>query len=388
MSVEAILVIAFTSVIIVFIIRLLTAKYSLSATVKTKSFDYLRGLNYLLEEKPDKAIDEFIRVLSVDTETVETHIALGSLFRRRGEVDRAIRIHQNLIARPQLNKVQRIQALYELAKDYLSAGVLDRAERLFIEVIESGLYITESMQHLLDIYQQEKSWENAIKVATKLALNDADKMLQVIAHYYCELACEAFISDDIGLAKSYLKKALSNDKHCVRAHMLIGETEVKAKRFKPALSAYKKIVALKPEYIGVVLPAIEQCYSQLKQQQRYGEFLEEYLQQRSDVAVVLARAKLLYNTDGANEAVAFIAQQLKNSPSMQTLIQFVEMSKTAADGLQYKQVLDQVSNALQSVLSHEANFQCKQCGFTGKTLHWMCPSCRQWGVVEPILEVK
>src|SRR5579883_3417069 len=116
--------------------------------------DYLIGLNFLLNEETDKAVDIFIKMLEVDSDTVETHLAVGKLFRRRGEVDRAIRIHQNLIARPQLEKVYREQSLFELGQDYLSAGMLDRAERIFLELVDHKEYIVPSLRALLDIYQQ------------------------------------------------------------------------------------------------------------------------------------------------------------------------------------------------------------------------------------------
>src|SRR6476469_7136107 len=131
--------------------------------------DYLVGLNFLLNEEPDKAVDIFIKMLEVDSNTVETHLAVGKLFRKRGEVDRAIRIHQNLIARPQLEKVYREQSLYELGKDYLSAGMLDRAERIFQDLINSKNYTAHALSTLLDIYQQEKDWENAVNIALKYA---------------------------------------------------------------------------------------------------------------------------------------------------------------------------------------------------------------------------
>src|SRR6478736_1140125 len=120
--------------------------------------DYLVGLNFLLNEEPDKAVDVFIKMLEVDSNTVETHLAVGKLFRRRGEVDRAIRIHQNLIARPQLDKVYREQSLFELGQDYFSAGVLDRAERIFLELVEVKSFSAKALRALLDIYQQEKDW--------------------------------------------------------------------------------------------------------------------------------------------------------------------------------------------------------------------------------------
>src|SRR5882762_1834435 len=127
--------------------------------------DYLMGLNFLLNEEPDKAVDIFIKMLEVDSNTVETHLAVGKLFRRRGEVDRAIRIHQNLIARPQLERIYREQSLFELGQDYLSAGMLDRAERIFLELVSAKSHSAQALRILIDIYQQEKEWEKAAQTA-------------------------------------------------------------------------------------------------------------------------------------------------------------------------------------------------------------------------------
>src|SRR3990167_1046957 len=150
--------------------------------------DYLVGLNFLLNEETDKAVDVFIKMLEVDSDTVETHLAVGKLFRRRGEVDRAIRIHQNLIARPQLEKNYREQSLFELGQDYLSAGMLDRAERVFLELVNAKSHAAQALKILIDIYQQERDWLNAIDMAERYESATRQNMQPVIAHYYCELA--------------------------------------------------------------------------------------------------------------------------------------------------------------------------------------------------------
>ena len=150
--------------------------------------NYFRGINYLLNEQPDKAIEAFIRVLEVDSETVETHLALGNLYRRRGEVDRAIRIHQNIIARPTLRADQRNEALLELGNDYMRAGLLDRAENLFRELCDTDGYTVPALRQIIDLYQQEKDWDQAIVCARRLAGVSGEPLGRVIAHYYCEQA--------------------------------------------------------------------------------------------------------------------------------------------------------------------------------------------------------
>ncbi len=150
--------------------------------------EYFKGLNYVLNEQPDQAIEVFIKMLEVDNETVETHLALGNLFRHRGEVDRAIRIHQNLIARPKLSRAQRTSAMFELGMDYMKSGLLDHAENLFCELVETELYPVPALTELLDIYQQEKDWENAIRTARRLELYSPKPLNKVIAQFYCQKA--------------------------------------------------------------------------------------------------------------------------------------------------------------------------------------------------------
>src|SRR3990167_8991790 len=178
------------------------------------SREYVVRLNYLLNEQPDKAVDIFIKLLDVDSETVETHLALGSLFRRRGEVDRAIRIHQNLIARPQLHIMQRKAALMALAEDYLRAGVYDRAERIFIEVVElGGDTDPNSLKGLLAIYQHEKAWEKALDILKKFALVTGNHMNKEAAHYHCEMAEQCLSKGAEEQAYNMMKQALVIDKN-------------------------------------------------------------------------------------------------------------------------------------------------------------------------------
>jgi len=200
--------------------------------------DYFVGLNYLINDQADKAVDIFIKMLEVDSETVEMHLALANLFRRRGEVDRAIRIHQNLIARPQLSKDQNARALFELAKDYKHAGVLDRAERLFSEVIQSNAYNELSLKNLLEIYQIQKDWEQAIHVAKKIETNTGEPMKKTIAHHYCELAEHYFNLNQNNVAESCLKKALNNDGCCVRASLIQGHAHLAQGKYKQALKSF------------------------------------------------------------------------------------------------------------------------------------------------------
>ena len=205
--------------------------------------EYLVGINYLLNEQEDKALEVFINLLGVDQDTVETHLALGSLFRRRGEVNRAIRIHQNIIARPQLSQGQRLDALLALGYDYLNAGVLDRAERVFLDLLQANdEHANAALYSLLDIYQQEKSWRKAIQISKKIQDVTGKEMTKFISHHYCELSEVAIKSNDMSAAIKYLKSALSTKRDSIRANILDAKIFEILGKYKKALSRYKSVV--------------------------------------------------------------------------------------------------------------------------------------------------
>lgn len=218
------------------------------------SREYVVGLNYLLNEQSDKAVDVFIKLLEVDSDTVETHLALGSLFRRRGEVDRAIRIHQNLIARPQLSIQQRKEALMALGQDYMSAGVFDRAERIFLEVVElGGSRDTSSLQGLLAIYQQEKAWEKALDIIKKLEISTGASFHNQAAHYYCEMASQALKINAMDRAIYCIKQAMNVDPESVRASLMNATIEMKEGRYKQAIRSLKRVPQQDAEFLTEII---------------------------------------------------------------------------------------------------------------------------------------
>ena len=345
--------------------------------------DYFVGLNFLLNEEPDKAVDIFIKMLEVDTETVDTHLALGSLFRRRGEVDRAIRIHQNIIARPNLAKQQRVLALLALGQDYLRAGVFDRAERLFLEVVEMGEQSTLSLRFLLDIYQQEKNWQQAITIAQKLASMTNQKMNVRIAHYYCELAIEARESGQIELAQKQLKQALVIDKRCVRASMLLADLEKHGGQYKQAIRFYQQVKDQDPEYLSEAISPLAECYEKLGKEEELIDYLQQCLIQYPRMSVVLALAELLKRYQGHTEAARFIAEQLRTNPSVRGLHQLIRLQLIDAEG-PAKENLAILYDLTIKLLKNKPIYRCEQCGFHGKVLHWLCPSCKEWSTIKPI----
>src|SRR5687768_925924 len=215
---------------------------------------YFRGLNFLLNEQPDKAIEAFIEVVKVDPETVDLHFALGSLFRRRGEYDRAIRMHQNLLERADLGADQKLQAQMELGQDYLKAGILDRAEEAFSRLEKTNQTVV-ARRFLLQIYEQEKNWPRAIEM-TKLVETDP----RALAQYYCELAASETASSRPDAARRHLDQALDANRKCVRASLLCGDLERSANRIDPAIEHWKRIESQDPTYLALVAQRLVEAY--------------------------------------------------------------------------------------------------------------------------------
>ena len=347
------------------------------------SREYYVGLNYLLNEQPDKAVDIFIKLLEVDGDTVETHLALGSLFRRRGEVDRAIRVHQNLIARPQLSREQRAESLLALGRDYMSAGVLDRAERIFREIVTLGdEQAIGGLQFLLDIYQQEKAWEQAIKTAQTLQSATRKSMHATIAHHYCELAETAMKEMNVEVAQKQLKQALSVDPNSVRASLLQARIEVNQGNHVAAISIYQRIKDQNPRYLLEAVRPMCVCYEAIGQVEQMCEYLNNILEEHPRVTIVMMLAEALQKYHGIEKAIEFLEKQLLKHPSLQGLSKLTELQCVVDAGAHPKLTLQH--NIAKQLIEDSPSYRCDSCGFSGKTLHWQCPGCKNWSTISPI----
>jgi lipopolysaccharide biosynthesis regulator YciM len=352
-------------------------------TAPALSSDYFKGLNYLVNEQPDKAIECFVRMLEVDSDTVEIHLAVGNLFRQRGEVDRAIRIHHNLITRSTLSKSQRAQSLLELALDYMRAGLFDRAETLCKELIAMETRTGRALTLLSDIYQQEREWDQAIAVARRLQQKTGQPMEEAIAQFYCELAEQAREAGNIGAAQNKIKEALSIDPNCVRASMIRGEMAASTGDCRQAIRAYQQVEQQDPAYLPEVIPALVKSYRQCKAVDELLDYLRKLFNKRGGVTVLLALVELLEQEKGRVEALRFLRQHLHSHPSLRGVARLMEMDQDAVDeGV--RDTLALLNETVVQVLEEKPVYQCTQCGFAGKSLHWHCPGCKRWNTVKPI----
>jgi len=342
---------------------------------------YFRGLNHLLNEEPDKAIDAFVEMLEVDSDTVETHLALGNLFRRRGEVERAIRIHQNLIARPALTREQRAQALLELGQDYMRAGLFDRAENLFRELKDTKLHVRPALNHLLVIYEKESDWEACLEVVDQLEALTGGKMGLQKSHYHCELALNAKHEGRAADAAMHLKKALNIYRGCVRANHLQARFAADQGDFRAAVRILRQTAERDAGYLPEVLPEIVANYRQLGDMQGLRDFLTETVEAHPTAAAVSLLADLIKEEEGEGAAVAYLEKQLTSSPSLNLLLRCIELNANLPQG-HSAEFLDCLRPHIQRLLEDKPLYQCGHCGFEAKTLHWQCPSCRHWSTIK------
>lgn len=362
---------------------------------------YYRGLNYLLDGRPDGAVDQFISALEVNSETLETHIALGNVLRRRGEVDRAIRIHQNLLARPDMPQAQVHMAHLELARDYIGAGLLDRAEKLLLDLVEESEEQRDvSRLHLIEIFRSESEWDHAIEMA--LALLPRKSLLRSaaaaqlpgqpvhcqLAHFYCEKALELMRADNLEAARQSLHKALDSDANCVRASLLLGQLEGEAGEHRRAIKALKRVTEQDPDYLPEALPALRACYEALGEEQELAEYLRQSLDRHPSTPVVIAVADNLLRDQGPEAAQEFLTTRLAEVPSLRGLLRLVHLQQQGSQDAAADGTLSMLSLLLDRLIEERPVYRCDHCGFSAKHLLWFCPGCKYWGMFKTIRSIE
>jgi len=345
--------------------------------------NYFRGLNFLLNEQPDKAIEVFLQIAEVDNRTVETHLALGSLFRRRGEADRAIRLHQNLIARPNLTADQKSVALLELGEDYMRAGLLDRAEILFTDLISVDAYAAPALRQLISIYQQERDWFRAIEHARRLEKISGDNQGRLIAHYLSELASTACEKNDAVAAESLVREAIQHDRDAVRPRLIEGRLAMQREDWRAAATAYEKALENDVDFVPEALPQLILCLEKLQDTARIRSFLEGLSERYPGVSPVLALARRIEEDDGVAAATEFLSRRLRQRPSVRGLAALVELQIQLSQGEAREQLLG-LRELFRQLIADQAVYRCNHCGFGARSHFWQCPGCKNWGSVKPV----
>ncbi len=346
------------------------------------SSSYFRGLNYLLNEQPDKAIEEFLKLAEANRDTLETHLALGNLFRRRGEVDRAIRVHQHLIARPNLGEDLKTMALLELGEDYMRAGLLDRAETLFADLVAMNAQAPSALRHLIAICQHERDWHKAILYARRLEETSGEPQSLQIAHFYCELAERAHAHGALQEAEEHLGQAFAARPGFVRAWMLRGRFAAMASDPAAAISAYEQALEADLDYVPEILPALLDAYARAQQMARAEQVLGSIVARYEGVSPVLALARIYARRDGHTRAVGFLSGQLRQRPSVRGLVQLMDTTLEGAGDVEAN--LRLLRDLTAALLEGQALYRCTHCGFGARAHHWQCPSCKNWSSLRPV----
>ncbi|RJS92679.1 lipopolysaccharide assembly protein LapB [Salinisphaera sp. Q1T1-3] len=349
--------------------------------------DYLQGIRHLVNNDANRAIETFSRVLEVDDETVETHLALGDLFRRQGDIDRALRLHQNLVARPNLAKSHRDQARFELAQDYLRAGVLDRAEDLFNELAAHPEHADRSLAGLLTIHEQTREWAHASDVAERLARLREVSLRPAIAQYFCELACERLEHADDAGARAALRRAEQASRDCARTSLIEGAWLAARDEHRHAIRAYRRVLSQDIAFAAEILEPVSHCYDALSDQAGLLKFLDWFIDRASIPLAHVAKAKTLDSAGRTDEAIAHLSRYLQTEASWRAFSCLLELS--AADPrTRLSGPLDSLRASLTHIIARAPTHRCGHCGFASRYLHWQCPSCRQWNRMTPIDDIR
>jgi lipopolysaccharide biosynthesis regulator YciM len=350
---------------------------------------YFRGLNFLLNEQQDKAIEAFIEVTKANPEAVELQFALGSLFRRRGEVDRAIRVHQDLSERADLGAEKRMAALLELAMDYQKAGLLDHAERILVDISARGAgndaQQRATLKLLKEIYEQERDWRKAIEVAGRLRSGDQParaSRAEEIANFHCELAVQAHRDGEDAMPE--LDAALLANPKCVRANLLRGEWLAAAGRHGEAIDTWQRIEAQNADYVGLMADQLLASYTALGEPAKGLAALRRMQQQYPALDMLNALFRATLENEGAEAAFRMVKADLRRHPTLVGLDRLFEAQLLTAAGPE-KSDLQVLKDLVHAHSSRLAVYLCANCGFKARQFHWQCPACGGWETFPPRL---
>ena len=345
---------------------------------------YYKGINFLLSDQPDKAVDTLIKMINLDSDTAETHIAMGNFFRHRGELDRAIRVHQNLVSKEEISDQQKQQALKELGKDYMLAGFLERAENSFLQLLDSEKHYLEAQHQLFNIYQTTKEWDRAIELAEKMmdCHGDSDELCNRISHFYCEQAAFFVKDQEFAHAEKSLQKSIMANEHAVRPWLMLGQMSIEQEQYAQAIEYLKQVPSRDVSWLSEAVPLLEKCAEALNDDSRLEEVLDQYWEKCA--TAYLSKVNLIAKRGEEEQAAKVLLEQLKKTPTMKgfkTLMSLYisgEAEEHAIDSLKM------IKELVEEQIKQRPKYRCQSCGFSGRQIHWLCPSCKKWGVIKPI----
>jgi lipopolysaccharide biosynthesis regulator YciM len=348
------------------------------------SIKYSTGLNYLLSNQQDKAIESLLDALKVEDDSVEAHFAMANLFRKRGELDRALKVHEHLVRLNNLPTKHKQQAVFELGKDFLSAGLYDRAQTMFTKLLKSKNYGLKSLTYLLQIFQSTKDWQQGV-AHQKLIVKYNDKvLLHTLANFYCELATLAFEKDEFIEVIELLEQALNLDPNSCRANWLMAKIYENHQQCELAAKCYQAIYHQDNEFFPDVIAPMLACYERLDAVSEFYVFIKKvYDETLVSTALIyyLAHVEQKY---GKKKALDFILSALKRRPTIRGFEHFVNMQLLPDDAKINHTSLDLIKELISEYLKLKHRYTCRTCGFDSSTHYWSCPSCHGWEQLKPI----
>ncbi|MGK2960039.1 MAG: lipopolysaccharide assembly protein LapB [Candidatus Malihini olakiniferum] len=348
------------------------------------SREYVTGVNFLLSNQQDKAVELFLDMLKDESNTFEAHLTLGNLFRSRGEVDRAIRIHQALTESASLSFEQRLLAVQQLGRDYMAAGLYDRAEEIFTQLVDEDTFRRSALQQLLQIYQATSEWQKTINIAEKLVKIGQPQLNTEIAHFYCELALQAMSSDDLDNALTLLKKSAVIDKACARASIMIGRIHIAQERYAPAVEVLQQVLEQDKAFVSETFLMLETCYQNLPASDAWENFLKRCVKENTGASADLMLADILERKEGAEVAQVYINRQLQRHPTMRVFHRLMDFHLSEVEDGRAKESLLVLRDMVREQIRTKPRYSCQKCGFTSQSLYWHCLSCRSWASIKPI----
>ena len=334
---------------------------------------YFKGLNYLLNEQQDKAIDAFIEAVQNDPDTSELHFALGNLFRRRGEYDRAVRVHEHLLSRGDLGRVDRERAQHALALDFLKAGLLDRAEQA-LQRLEGTPFEAEARLALLAIYERSSDWSLAAAIADKMDRAAQGDFSTRQAHYLCEQAATLLGKGQTEEARSLLQRAIATAPHAARARIDLAAMQQASGDHAAAFSTLRTMGEATPAALPLAAARLAQAASSSQQPQAALDLLTSSYATSPSLDVLEAIVALTASGTGDNEqARTWYVKHLEREPSLVAAAKWI-----AGEKLEHEQFHPQVQRALDHAVKPLTRYRCAACGFEARQHFWQCPGCQTW----------
>ncbi|RLB16392.1 MAG: hypothetical protein DRG63_05335 [Deltaproteobacteria bacterium] len=346
---------------------------------------FIKGIHYILSDDRDHAIEELTKYVQMDSETVETYVALGNLYRSKGDIERAIRIRQSIILRPNIDKEIRLRALFDLGLDYKKGGLLNRALHTFLEVSKKNPSDVQTLQEIERIYEELREWEKAYETRKKIARLQKGDHAHILAHHLVEMGKVSQKEGNLSKARIWFKKAINTHRECVDAYLHLGDLYAMKQEYKKAISAWKRIAIVAPRYTFLAYDRLEETYSKMKNRRLVEEFLRESAQVNGDAFTHLALSRFLFTDGDVEGALRELQNALERTPHLW------EARKFQGEILLHSGRQEEALEAYEELIAHldipSLRFQCTTCGFEANELHWQCPKCRTWDSMAPLGEM-